>query len=130
MKLSPEAIAQIAQAVTLAVETIQSQPAAKPAAKPKKPAKKPAAKKPAKSPVAPQAEWWLTDCETTNSWYELKRADKELAKQVRIACCYDAGLGKHSPMKEVKFVCVNSPDLDFAELVAANDAYALDFTGR
>tara|TARA_E500000318_G_scaffold93398_1_gene92470 strand:+ start:2493 stop:2906 length:414 start_codon:yes stop_codon:yes gene_type:complete len=125
MKLSPEVIAQITEAVTAqVVETLSSQPAAKPAAKPKKPAKKPAAKKPAKNPVDQRAEWWKTDCKTTNAYRELKRADKELAKIVRVGCCHDVGLGKFASMSDVRFTCVNSPDLDFDEVVAANVEWA------
>mgnify|MGYP003121326414 CR=1 FL=1 len=124
MKLSPEVIAQITQAVTAqVVETLSSQPAAKPAAKPKKPAKKPAAKKPAKSPVAPQAEWWKTDCEATNAYRELKRADKALAKVVRVGCCHDVGLGKFASMSDVKSTC-EEHDLDFDSVVASNVEWA------
>lgn len=108
-------------------------PPTPPPAKPKKPAKKP-------TPVTDFTpyEWWKTDCETTNAYRELKRADKALAKIVRVGCCYDVGLGKFGSMSDVKFLCVNSPDLDFDEVVAANIEWAseggdideLDFTGR
>ena len=83
---------------------------------------------------AEQAAWWLTDCDTLNAFKKLKRENKDLAKQIRIACCHDVDLGKFASMKDVKSVCDNSPDFDFDEVYAANvewvkdnDAYALDF---
>ena len=83
--------------------------------------------------------WWHTDCDTTNAYRELKRADKTLAKIVRVGCCYDSGLGKFASMKEVKARCAKSKGLlDFNEIVANNLQWAqdggsiddLDFTDR
>ena len=134
MKLSPEVIAQITQAVTAqVVEALSSQPAAKPAAKPKKKRQVTPTEKMTLdhkrdmckgTAVEVTTPWWHTDCEATNAYRELKRVDKTLAKIVRVGCCHDVGLGKFASMADVKFTCVNSPDLDFDEVVAANIEWA------